>query len=85
MLFTSAKAWFAAFCTRKQGPLLAGTPADKILLMMTELKEGSTPNIGDIFLIQSAIMECHNIYQPLRLKQQILESDRLEVSLTSWG
>jgi hypothetical protein len=57
----------------------AGTPADKILHMMTELMDGSIPTITDILYVQSALLESHNIYQPLRVKQQIMQSDKLEV------
>lgn len=35
----------------------AGTPADKLLAMMTELLDGSLPNLQDILLIQSTILE----------------------------
>jgi hypothetical protein len=57
----------------------AGTPADKILLMMTELIDGSLPSLTDIFCVQSAILECQNIYKPLHLKKQLMQSDELEV------
>jgi hypothetical protein len=35
----------------------AGTPADKLLAMMTELLDGALPNLQDILLIQSTILE----------------------------
>jgi len=35
----------------------SGTPADKLLAMMTELLDGSLPNLQDILLIQSTILE----------------------------
>ena len=49
-----------------------------------ELLEGRIPNITDIVCVQSAVLECQNIYKPLRLEQQILECGMLEVSLTCW-
>jgi hypothetical protein len=61
------------------GITLAGTPADKILHMMTELIQGSLPSAPNILFIQSAILEGHNIYTPVNVKQQIMQSDRLEV------
>ena len=35
----------------------AGTPADKLLAMMTELLDGGLPNLQDILLVQSTILE----------------------------
>jgi hypothetical protein len=61
-------------------PNLAGTPADKLLAMMTELLDGSLPSLQDILLIQSTILESRNIYQPFRLGKQLLEAKELEVS-----
>ncbi|KAI8469134.1 MAG: hypothetical protein J3K34DRAFT_386003 [Monoraphidium minutum] len=55
----------------------AGTPADKLLAMMTELLDGSLPNLQDILLIQSTILESRDIYQPFRLGKQLMESSAL--------
>jgi hypothetical protein len=60
-------------------PTRAGTPADKLLAMMTELLDGSLPSLQDILLIQSTILESRNIYQPFRLGKQLLEAKELEV------
>jgi hypothetical protein len=49
--------------------------------MMTELIDGSLPSLTDIFCVQSAILECQNIYKPLHLKKQLMQSDKLEVQL----
>ena len=59
--------------------LPAGTPADKILQLLANLAEGSHPSGTDIEYIQAAILECQNIYKPLNMKQQIMQSDKLEV------
>ncbi|GIL62519.1 hypothetical protein Vafri_16725 [Volvox africanus] len=56
----------------------AGTPADKILSMMTDLLDGSPPSIQDILLVQSAILEAHDIYQPINLGKQLLQSSALD-------
>ncbi|KXZ47713.1 hypothetical protein GPECTOR_33g595 [Gonium pectorale] len=56
----------------------AGTPADKILSMMTDLLDGSPPSIQDILLVQSAILEAHDIYQPVNLGKQLLQSSTLD-------
>ena len=59
--------------------VLTGTPADKLLAMMTELMDGGLPNLQDILLIQSTILESRDIYQPFRLGKQLLEAKELEV------
>lgn len=59
----------------------AGTPADKLLTMMTELLDGSLPNLQDILMVQSTILESRDIYQPFRLGKQLLEAKDLEVSV----
>jgi hypothetical protein len=59
--------------------LLAGTPADKLLQMLTDLLDGALPNLQDILLIQSSILEARDIYQPWRLGKQLLETKDLEV------
>jgi len=58
----------------------AGTPADKVLAMMTELLDGSLPCLEDILTVQSSILEGHDIYQPFRLGKQLLEASDLDVS-----
>ncbi|GBF94222.1 hypothetical protein Rsub_06492 [Raphidocelis subcapitata] len=55
----------------------AGTPADKLLAMMTELLDGSLPNLQDILTIQSTILESRDIYQPFRLGKQLMEASAL--------
>lgn len=57
-----------------------GTPADKLLQMLTDLLDGTLPNLQDILLIQSSILEARDIYQPWRLGKQLLETKDLEVS-----
>jgi hypothetical protein len=57
----------------------AGTPADKLLQMLTDLLDGTLPNLQDIMLIQSSILEARDIYQPWRLGKQLLETKDLEV------
>jgi hypothetical protein len=57
----------------------AGTPADKLLQMLTDLLDGTLPNLQDILLIQSSILEARDIYQPWRLGKQLLETKELEV------
>lgn len=56
-----------------------GTPADKLLQMITDLLDGTLPNLQDILLIQSSILEARDIYQPWRLGKQLLETKDLEV------
>jgi hypothetical protein len=46
---------------------------------MTELMDGGLPNLQDILLIQSTILESRDIYQPFRLGKQLLEAKELEV------
>lgn len=58
---------------------IAGTPADKLLQMLTDLLDGTLPNLQDIMLIQSSILEARDIYQPWRLGKQLLETKDLEV------
>lgn len=60
-------------------PNPAGTPADKLLQMLTDLLDGTLPNLQDILLIQSSILEARDIYQPWRLGKQLLETKDLEV------
>eukprot|EP00879_Flechtneria_rotunda_P005016 GHRR01005292.1.p1 GENE.GHRR01005292.1~~GHRR01005292.1.p1 ORF type:complete len:859 (+),score=362.03 GHRR01005292.1:904-3480(+) len=59
----------------------AGTPADKLLQMITDLLDGSLPNLQDILLIQSSILEARDIYQPWRLGKQLLETKELDESV----
>ncbi|GLI71323.1 hypothetical protein VaNZ11_016483 [Volvox africanus] len=59
----------------------AGTPADKILSMMTDLLDGSPPSIQDILLVQSAILEAHDIYLPINLGKQLLQSSALDTDV----
>lgn len=47
--------------------------------MLTDLLDGSLPNLQDILLIQSSILEARDIYQPWRLGKQLLETRDLEV------
>jgi hypothetical protein len=49
--------------------------------MLTDLLDGTLPNLQDILLIQSSILEARDIYQPWRLGKQLLETKELEV----WG
>ncbi|KAG2443397.1 hypothetical protein HXX76_001757 [Chlamydomonas incerta] len=56
----------------------AGTPADKILAMMTDLLDGSPPTIQDILFVQSAILEAHDVYKPVNLGKQLLASSALD-------
>lgn len=44
----------------------AGTPADTLLAMMTELLDGSLPNLQDILTIQSTILEVRRAARPGR-------------------
>lgn len=62
----------------------AGTPADKLLQMLTDLLDGTLPNLQDILLIQSSILEARDIYQPWRLGKQLLETKDLEVSSAAY-
>jgi len=65
--------------------LPAGTPADKLLQMLTDLLDGTLPNLQDILLIQSSILEARDIYQPWRLGKQLLETKDLEVCMILAG
>lgn len=47
--------------------------------MLTDLLDGTLPNLQDIMLIQSSILEARDIYQPWRLGKQLLETKDLEV------
>lgn len=47
--------------------------------MLTDLLDGTLPNLQDILLIQSSILEARDIYQPWRLGKQLLETKDLEV------
>jgi hypothetical protein len=47
--------------------------------MITDLLDGTLPNLQDILLIQSSILEARDIYQPWRLGKQLLETKELEV------
>ena len=62
---------------RPRAVIDAGTPADKLLAMMTELLDGGLPNLQDILLVQSTILEARDIYQPFRLGKQLMESAAL--------
>lgn len=48
--------------------------------MITDLLDGTLPNLQDILLIQSSILEARDIYQPWRLGKQLLETKDLDVS-----
>jgi hypothetical protein len=56
----------------------AGTPADKLLAMMTDLLDGSLPTVEDILLLQSSVLEGNDIYQPFRLGKQLMENSNLD-------
>ncbi|KAJ9513056.1 hypothetical protein QJQ45_029455 [Haematococcus lacustris] len=56
----------------------AGTPADKMLMMLTELLDGTVPSIQDILYVQSAILESLDIYQPVDLGKQLLAANAMD-------
>jgi len=59
---------------RPKAVIDAGTPADKVLAMMSDLLDGSLPSIQDILFVQSAILESLDIYQPMDVGKQLMQS-----------
>ena len=45
---------------------------------MSKLLEGGVPTTADIMAVQMTVLEAHDIYQPLNLKQQ-MENSTLDV------
>jgi hypothetical protein len=62
--------------------LESGTPASKILSMVTGLLEGQLPSTQDALLVRTAILQAWDLYQPVGgwLEQQMAEQD-LDVSV----
>lgn len=58
----------------------SGTPADKMLLMMSDLLDGVIPSIQDILFIQSSILESLDIYRPMDVAKQLMQATTLDVS-----
>lgn len=58
-----------------------GTPADKMLGMMSDLLDGLLPSIQDILFIQSAVLESLDIYKPMNVEKQLMAAGNLDVSL----
>lgn len=49
-----------------------GTPADKILDMMSQLLSGITPSLQDVILVRTAMMQSFDLYAPIGIAQRIL-------------
>ena len=60
--------------------LVTGTPADKMLGMMSDLLDGTIPSIQDILFIQSAVLESLDIYKPMDVAKQLMQAGNLDVS-----
>ena len=58
----------------------AGTPADKILSMISAMQCGSMPSLEDMFFVQSAILQSLDIYKPVDVAKQLLQTRSLDVS-----
>ena len=59
----------------------SGTPADKMLGMMSDLLDGSIPSIQDILFVQSAVLESLDIYKPMDVAKQLMQAGNLDVSV----
>lgn len=52
----------------------SGTPADKILDMMSQLLSGITPSLQDVILVRTAMMQSFDLYAPIGMAQRILDT-----------
>ncbi|MEW5305766.1 MAG: hypothetical protein WDW36_008285 [Sanguina aurantia] len=52
----------------------SGTPADKILDMMTQLLAGVTPSLQDVILIRTAMMQSFDLYAPIGINERIFST-----------
>lgn len=58
----------------------SGTPADRILDMMSQLLQGGTPSIQDVILVRTAMMKSFDLYAPIGVEQRIRDA----VTDVSW-
>ena len=68
-------------CLKQFDACLTGTPADKMLGMMSDLLDGTIPSIQDILFIQSAVLESLDIYKPMDVAKQLMQAGNLDVGM----
>lgn len=51
-----------------------GTPADKILDMMSQLLQGKSPPLQDIIMVRTALVQSYDLYAPVAVDQRIQDA-----------
>ena len=59
---------------------LTGTPADRMLRLLRDIQSGTMPSIQDISFVRSAVLESLDIYKPMDVAKQLLQTGGLDVS-----
>lgn len=49
----------------------SGTPAEKMLEMMSQLLRGLTPSIQDVILVRTALLQSFDLYTPIGMEERI--------------
>lgn len=52
----------------------AGTPAEKILDMMSQLLRGITPVLHDVLLVRTTMLQSFDLYAPIGVEQRIRDA-----------
>ncbi|MEW5305805.1 MAG: hypothetical protein WDW36_008322 [Sanguina aurantia] len=52
----------------------SGTPADRILDMMSQLLRGVSPSLQDVILVRTAMMQSFDLYAPIGVEQNIRDA-----------
>ncbi len=63
----------------------AGTPADNLLALLNDILEGRSPPFTTILAMRAAILNGRDIYKPLRVGSDLLQSKGMDVSAAHEG
>lgn len=60
--------------TTRDAFMSSGTPAEKILDMMSQLLRGVSPSLQDVILVRTSLLQSFDLYAPIGMEQKIRDA-----------
>ncbi|KAJ9516143.1 hypothetical protein QJQ45_024571 [Haematococcus lacustris] len=74
--------WGTALSCGAALALCAGTPAERMLVLLGQVLHGLQPRVSEVLYLKAALLQSWNLYQPLDLGKQLQERN---VEVGSWS